>query len=95
MARSKTLSEQALHLAQRLHSRETMAEALTARLHALSGPDDIDAQASVAAQMLELDGDSRSWITMEAHVTLDGRSSDHLHRSGRPVGCLRTPVELG
>lgn len=78
---SKDKSAVALALARRQGDRETLGEALTARLYALSGPDDIDAQTAVANEMLALErdapSDSRSWITVEAFIA---RNAALLHR---------------
>jgi DNA-binding winged helix-turn-helix (wHTH) protein len=77
MQRAKAASERALTLARRSGDRETLAEALNARLYALSGPDDIDALLAVGDEMLAHDGASGGWISVEAH---SARHCALLHR---------------
>lgn len=79
LALSKQQSAAALALARRDGNRETVGEALTARLYALSGPDDIDLKLSVANEILALDrrSESRSWLTVEAFIA---RNAALLHR---------------
>jgi tetratricopeptide (TPR) repeat protein len=67
MQRSKALSAQALELARHQGAPALLAEALRARLYALSGPDDIGALLSTAREMLAMDAGSDSWISIAAH----------------------------
>jgi DNA-binding winged helix-turn-helix (wHTH) protein len=67
LARSKQLSASLVAEAHDAGSRDALAEALTARLYALSGPDDIDAVLAVSDQMLVLDGEPGGWISLEAY----------------------------
>ena len=67
MKRSGELSAEALTLARQLGRPSSLFEALRARLHSLSGPDDIPALLEVAAEMLERSKDTRSWVSIEAH----------------------------
>jgi DNA-binding winged helix-turn-helix (wHTH) protein len=64
---SKQLSDQALTLARSLGQTSGLLESLRARLYSLSGPDDIDALLRVADEMLELERDRPSYMTLEAH----------------------------
>lgn len=66
MRRSGELSAEALALARRSSHPGSLFEALRARLHSLSGPDDVDGLLEVAAEMLER-SDGRSWVAVEAH----------------------------
>jgi hypothetical protein len=68
MQRSKAMSEQALASAALSGNREVIAEALTARMYALSGPDDIDALLAASYEMLALDSEPRGWISVEAYT---------------------------
>jgi DNA-binding winged helix-turn-helix (wHTH) protein len=77
MERSKTLSATALELARKVGKPALLAEALRARLYALSGPDDIDALLSTAQEALALDGDAESWISISAHSARYGAA---IHR---------------
>jgi tetratricopeptide (TPR) repeat protein len=72
MQRSKALSATALELARKLGKPTVLAETLRARLYSLSGPDDIDALLSAAREMLALDGDGASWISISAHSACYG-----------------------
>jgi hypothetical protein len=72
MQRSKQMSKDALELARKLGKPAVLAEALRARLYALSGPDDIDALLATAQEMLALDGESTSWISITAHSACYG-----------------------
>jgi tetratricopeptide (TPR) repeat protein len=67
MKRSSELSAEALTLARQLGRPSSLSEALRARLHSLSGPDDIEALLEVAAEMLERSKETRSWVPIEAH----------------------------
>jgi tetratricopeptide (TPR) repeat protein len=67
LPRCKLLSEEALHLARQLGQVPVLLEALRARLHALSGPDDSELLLLTAAEMLELDRPQPSIMTLEAH----------------------------
>jgi DNA-binding winged helix-turn-helix (wHTH) protein/tetratricopeptide (TPR) repeat protein len=71
LRRSAELSGEALALARKQGSRLLLIEALRARLHSLSGPDDIDALLDTATEMLELD-DRRNWPSMEAQLARMG-----------------------
>lgn len=66
--RSKEVSATVLEEARQLGHPETLTQALTARLHGLSGPDDIDAQLAVCEEMLALDAATRGWISFEAYT---------------------------
>ena len=67
LAQSKKLSEEALTLARSLGQTSCLLEALRARLYSLSGPDDTEALLRVADEMLELERDRPSYMTLEAH----------------------------
>ena len=67
LAQSKQLSEQALELARSLGQSAGLLEALRARLYSLSGPDDTAALLSVVDEMLELERDRPSYMTLEAY----------------------------
>jgi DNA-binding winged helix-turn-helix (wHTH) protein len=64
---SKQLSDQALALARSLGQTSSLLEALRARLYSLSGPDDNEALLRVADEMLELERDRPSYMTLEAY----------------------------
>ena len=68
LARCKQVSAELLAHARSCDSREPLAEALTARLYVLSGPDDIDAQLAVSTEVLALDAEPRGWLSLEAHT---------------------------
>jgi DNA-binding winged helix-turn-helix (wHTH) protein len=72
LKQSKQLSEQALTLARSLGQTSALLEALRACLYSLSGPDDIDALLRVADEMLELERDRPSYMTLEAHSARAG-----------------------
>jgi DNA-binding winged helix-turn-helix (wHTH) protein len=65
MQRSKQMSERALELARRLGQRGPLFEALRARLYSLSGPDDTDALLTIAEEILELDRERPTMMTIE------------------------------
>jgi|GEM_PF-2451956 len=67
LVQSKQLSEEALTLARSLGQTSGLVEALRARLYSLSGPDDTEALLKVADEMLELERDRPSYMTLEAH----------------------------
>jgi len=68
----KQLSEQALGLARELGQAPVLLEALRARLYALSGPDDTEQLLLVAEEMLQLDREQPSIMTLEAHGARSG-----------------------
>jgi hypothetical protein len=72
LKQSKQLSEQALSLARSLGQTSALLESLRACLYSLSGPDDIDALLRVADEMLELERDRPSYMTLEAHSARAG-----------------------
>ena len=67
LSQSKQLSDEALTLARSLGQTSGLLEALRARLYSLSGPDDTEALLRVADEMLELERDRPSHMTLEAH----------------------------
>ncbi|HKC52439.1 MAG TPA: hypothetical protein VKF60_16735, partial [Myxococcota bacterium] len=66
MQRSDELSAEAVDLARKLGDGAALCEALSARLHSLSGPDRVDERLDVARELLEHDGRS-PWLKAEAH----------------------------
>jgi DNA-binding winged helix-turn-helix (wHTH) protein len=70
MQRSRELSGQALALARERGVESSLFQALRARLYSLSGPDDIDAQLEVAAEILE--SGARTGMYGEAHAARFG-----------------------
>lgn len=72
LSQSKQLSEQALTLARSLAQTSVLLESLRARLYSLSGPDDTEALLRVADEMLELERDRPTYMTLEAHSARAG-----------------------
>lgn len=91
IARSKQLSGQALDLARSVDDERLLLRALHARLYALSGPDDIDAQLATAHDMLERNRMGRAWVSAAA---LGARYGAQLLR-GDMIGADQTCAELG
>jgi tetratricopeptide (TPR) repeat protein len=67
MPRSKQLSARALELARGLGQRGALFESLRSRLYSLSGPDDIDDLLAAAGEILELDRERPTVMSIEAH----------------------------
>lgn len=78
MQRSKSMSATALEHARKLGHPAVLAEALRSRLYALSGPDDIDALLATAQEMLSMDADTESWISIAAY---SARYAAAIHRA--------------
>jgi tetratricopeptide (TPR) repeat protein len=66
MRRSKSLSAEALALAQQLGTPSALQHALHARLYALSGPDDIDALLATAEALLATPDERWPWVAIDA-----------------------------
>jgi hypothetical protein len=81
MQRSGELSGEALELARALGDRDALVEALCARLHALSGPDHIDALIEAADDLLARSAQD-TWMQAEAHTA---RIGAFLHRGDVPA----------
>ncbi len=91
IARSKALSGEALQLAHQLDDERLLLRALHARLYALSGPDDIDAQLATADEMLDRNRAGRAWVSAAA---LGARYGAQLLR-GDITAADHTCAELG
>lgn len=89
--KSKAMSAEALAFARELGDEKLVLRALTARLHALSGPDDCDALLATAAEMQALDRMPRAW---GAAAVCSARHAAHLYR-GEMSAAVAARVELG
>jgi hypothetical protein len=66
---SRSMSQQAMRLAQLADDPALLLEALRSRLRALSGPDSSDELLRVADEILKLDPRSASWCSADAQIT--------------------------
>jgi hypothetical protein len=100
MEKSRELSGQALALAREHGDKASLFQALRARLHSLSGPDDADELLAATDEMLELDRSAPSWMRGEANIARVGvflyrgelnAASAALRECGRVASELRLP----
>jgi hypothetical protein len=89
--KSKAMSSEALDLARQLQDKKLLLQALNARLHALSGPDDCAALLASADEMLSLGHVPSAWIVASV---LSARYGAQLHR-GDHLAASATLAELG
>lgn len=90
-AQSKAMSGEALEMARQLGDESLLLRALSARLHALSGPDDCDALLAVVDELLSLTRMSGAWVAASA---FSARYGAQLYR-GDLLGAAATRAELG
>ena len=94
--RSDELSTRAVELARRTGNAEDLTQALTSRLHVLSGPDHIDAVLEVTGEILRLDPNSAAEVEGARYCALlhrgDMAASDVvLENYGRLARAMRRP----